>query len=135
MELDRRIGGERLQPVLARDLDDLGLGAGAFVREHALARSDGEGVGNDGLDAALEGAGLDRDLDVGLDAGLERAEELVLLVDRERQQAVEELRHGRQVLLEVALVDELEAGGLLEVGEGPARDAAAPERDVELAQC
>ena len=134
MELDRRVGGERLQPVLARDLDDLGLGAGALVREHRLARGDGERVGNDGLDAPLEGARLDGDLDVGLDAGLQRAEELVLLVDGKRQQPVEELRHGRQVLLEVALPGELEPGGLLEVLERPALDVAAPERDVELAQ-
>ena len=37
MELDGRVGAERLQPVLARDLDDLGLGAGTLVREHRLA--------------------------------------------------------------------------------------------------
>ena len=37
VELDRGVGSERLQPVLARDLDDLGLGAGAVVREHGLA--------------------------------------------------------------------------------------------------
>ena len=60
MELDRIICGERLQPVLARDLDDLGLGARALVGEHGLARGDGERVGDDGLDAALEGAGFDR---------------------------------------------------------------------------
>ena len=53
----------------------------------------------------------------------------------QRQQPVEELRHGRQVLLEVALICELEPGGLLEAGERPALDVTAPERDVELAQC
>ena len=88
MELDRRVGGERVQPVLARDLHDLGLGAGALVREHGLAGGDGKRVGDDGLDAPLEGAGLDRDLDVGLDARFQSSEELVLLVDGERQQLV-----------------------------------------------
>ena len=33
MELDRRVGADWLQPVLARDLDDLGLGAGALVTQ------------------------------------------------------------------------------------------------------
>ena len=134
MGAERSVGGERLQPVLARDLDDLGVGAGALMDEHGLAGGDGERVGSDGLDAPLEGAGLDGNLDVGLDPGLERGEERVLLVDGERQQAVEELRHRRQVLLEVAFPGELEPGGLLEVGERPALDVTAPERDVELAQ-
>ena len=92
-------------------------------------------VGGDGLDAPLEGAGLDRNFDVGLDPGLQRGEQSVLLVDGQRQQAVEELRHRRQLLLETALPGELQPGGLLEVSEGPALDVAAPERDVELAQC
>ena len=105
------------------------------MRVHRLARGGDKRVGGDGLDAPLEGAGLDRNLDVGLDPGLQGGEESVLLVDGERQQAVEELRHRRQVLLEVALICELEPGDLLEVGEGPALDMAVPERDVELAQC
>ena len=32
-------------------------------------------------------------------------------------------------------MDQLEAGGVLETVERPARDVAAPERDVETAQC
>ena len=58
-------------------------------------------------------------------------EELVLLGDGERQQPVEEARHRRQLLLEVAFVDQLEAGGVREAVERPAVDVAAPERDVE----
>ena len=91
-------------------------------------------VGAHGLDPDLEGAGLDGLLDILRDPGLQLGEELVLLVDGERQQPVQEARHGRQLLLEVALVDELQAGGVLEAGDGPARNAATPEREVEAPQ-
>ncbi len=87
-----------------------------------------------GLDADLVAAGLDGLLDVGGDALLQRGEERVLLGDGQCEQAVEEARHGRQLLLETALVDELEAGGVLEPLDGPALDAPEPERAVELAQ-
>ena len=96
-----------------------------------LPSGDGERVGAHGLDPDLVGAGLHGLLDVGGDPLFQFGEELVLLVDGERQQPVQETRHRRQVLLEVAFVDQLEAGGVLETVERPARDVAAPERDVE----
>ena len=96
-----------------------------------LPPGDGERVGAHGLDPDLVGAGLHRLLDVGGDPLFQFGEELVLLVDRQRQQPVQEPRHRRQVFLEVAFVDQLEAGGVLETVERPARDVAAPERDVE----
>ena len=91
MKLERRGGGKRLQPVAAQDLGELGLGAGGLVDEHRLARAGGERVGGDGLDAPLEGAGLDGVFDIGLDAGLKRGEQRVLLGNRECQQPVEKL--------------------------------------------
>ena len=99
-----------------------------------LASGDGEGIGAHGLDAGMISAGLDGLLDVGGDALLELGEELVLLVDGERQEPVQEPGHRRQLLLEAAFVGELEAGRLLEAVDGPARDAPEPERAVELAQ-
>ena len=128
---ERGVGIERFQPVAPHDLDQLGDRPGAGMLEKGLAPGDGERVGAHGLDPDLEAAGLDRLLDVLGDAGLQFGEELVLLVDGQCQQPVEEPRHRRQVLLEVALVDQLEAGGVLEAVERPARDVAAPERDVE----
>ena len=121
----------RLQPVAAEDFHQLGGGAGAGMLIQRLPAGDGQRIGAHGLDPDLEGAGLDGLLDILRDPGLQLGEELVLLVDGERQQPVQEPGHGRQLLLEVALVDELEAGGVLEAGDGPARDAAPPERDVE----
>ena len=132
---ERGIGIERFQLVAAHDLDQLGDRPGAGMLVEGLAPGDGEGIGAHGLDADLEAAGLDGLLDVLRDAGLQFGEELVLLVDGERQQPVQEARHRRQVLLEVALMDQLEAGGVLETVERPARDVAAPERDIETAQC
>ena len=134
VQRDRLVRRQGHEAVAARDLDDLGLGAGGPMDEDGLSALDGERFGGDGLDAALEGAGLDRVGDVGVDARLECGEELVLLGDGEREQAVEELRHGRQLLLEPALVDQPESGRLLEVGERPAGDRAAPQREVELAE-
>ena len=99
-----------------------------------LPAGDNERVGDHGLDADLVAAGLDRLLDVGGDALLQLGEELVLLGDGQCQQAVQELRHRRQVVLEPALVDDLEAGRVLEALDVPALDAPAPERAVELPQ-
>ena len=62
-------GRERHEPVAADDLDKLGGGARGFMNVNRLARGHGEGVGPDGLDALLVGAGLDGLFDVGLDAG------------------------------------------------------------------
>ena len=62
MGAERSVGGERLQPVLARDL---GVGAGALMDEHGLVGGDGELVGGDGLDAPLEGADFDGVFDNG----------------------------------------------------------------------
>ena len=99
-----------------------------------LARGHSEGVGPDGLDALLVGPGLDGLFDVGLDAGLQLGEQFVLFGDGQGQQAVEEPGHRRQVLLERAFPDQLQPGGVLEAVHGPARNVAAPQRDVELAQ-
>ena len=131
-EREGGLGGCGFEPVAAQDLDDLDLRAGALVDEHRLARGDGQGVGAYGLYAALEGAGLDGLLDVGLDAALQFGEQRVLLGDGERQQSVEELRHRRQILLEAALPGELEPGRVFEAADGPMLDTAAPQRDVKL---
>ena len=128
---ERGIGIERFQLVAPHDLDQLGDRPGAGMLVEGLASGDGERVGAHGLDPDLVGAGLHRLLDVGRDPLFQFGEELVLLVDGQRQQPVEEARHRRQVLLEVAFVDQLEAGGVLETVERPARDVAAPEGDVE----
>ena len=79
-----------------------------------LARGHGEGVGPDGLDALLVGPCLDGLFDVGLDAGFQLGEQLVLLGDGQGQQAVEEPGHRRQVFLERAFPDQLQPGGVLE---------------------
>ena len=134
-DLQRRFSRERRQPVAADDLDQLGGRAGAGMLVERLPAGDGERVGNHGLDADLVAAGLDRLLDIGGDALLQLGEELVLLGDGQRQQPVEEPGHGRQIVLEAALVDDPEAGRLLEAFRVPALDAPAPERAVELAQC
>ena len=128
---ERGIGIERFQPVAAHNLDQLGDRPGAGMLVEGLAAGDGERVGAHGLDPDLVGAGLHGLLDVGGDPLFQFGEELVLLVDGQRQQPVQETRHRRQVLLEVALMDQLEAGGVLETVERPARDVAAPEGDVE----
>ena len=130
-DVERGIGGQRHQPVAAADLHEIGRGPRAGMLIQRLPSDDRERVGAHGLDADLEAAGLDGLLDVLRDAGFELGEYLVLLGDGECQQAVEEARHRRQLLLQVALVDELEAGGILETVERPALDVAAPERDVE----
>ena len=129
------IGGERIELVAADDFHQLGDRPGAGVLVERLPAGDGERVGAHGLDPDLVGAGLHGLLDVGGDPLFQLGEELVLLVDRQRQQPVQEPRHRRQVLLEVAFVDQLEAGGVLEAVERPARDVAAPECDVEAPEC
>ena len=126
-DIEGGIGGQRHQPVAAADLDEIGGGPGAGMLVERLPAGDGKRVRAHGLDADLEAAGLDGLLDVLGDAGLQFRGELVLLGDGEREQAVEEARHRRQLLLEAALVDELEAGGVLEAVERPALDVVAPE--------
>ena len=123
---------QRHEPVPADDLDQLGRSPGAGMLVERLPAGDGERVGEDRLDADLIAAGLHRLLDIAGDTRLQLGEELVLLGDGERQQPVEELRHGRQVVLEPALMSDLEAGRLLEAFRVPALDAPAPERAVEL---
>ena len=66
-----------------------------------LARGETERVRPDRLDALLVGPRLDRLFDIGFDAGFQRAEQVVLLVDGQGEQPVEEPGHRRQVLLEV----------------------------------
>ena len=63
--------------------------------------------------------GLDRVLDVGDVAFLELGEQRALLVDRQREQPVQELRHGEQVVLQIPFLGEFEAGGGLERIHGP----------------
>ena len=131
---ERGLGGRGLQPVTADNLDPLGNCPGAGMVIQGLAAGDGERIRDHGLHAELIAAGLDRLLDIGGDAVFQLGEELVLLRDGERQQPVEELRHRRQLVLEPALVDDLEAGRVLEPLDVPALDPAAPERAVELAE-
>ena len=133
-DFQRGLGRERLQPVAPDDLDQLGDCPGAGMLVERFATGDGEGIRNNGLDADLVAAGLDRLLDIGGYALFQLGEELVLLGDGQRQQPVEELGHGRQLVLQTALVDDLEAGRVLETLDVPVLDASAPERAVELAK-
>ncbi|MCY4480837.1 MAG: hypothetical protein OXB97_13185, partial [Rhodospirillales bacterium] len=100
-----------------------------------LAGGDLERIRADGLHALFERAGFHRLLDVGVDAFLELREQLVLLVDRQREQPVQEPGHWRQVVLQVAFPREFQAGGGLEPVERPAGDVPGPERAIELSQC
>src|SRR3546814_8135436 len=87
------------------------------------------------LDAEIVNARGDGALDLRAQQLLEHAEQEVLQVDRERQQAVEEGGDRRQLLAQAAIaVRQLEAGGVLERLQGTAVDLAGIEQDVELAQ-
>ena len=99
-----------------------------------LAPGHRQRIGPHGLHAELVGAGLDGLFDVGGDAFLELREQIILLVDRQRQQPVQELRHGRQVFLQSALVRQAKPGRGFELLHGPVSDAPEPQRAVELAQ-
>ena len=79
------------------------------------------------VDPALDHLG-----DLGRDADLQRGERGVLVVDGEREEAVQEPRHRRQVLVHHPVgSQEREAGGGLEAFEGPAVAAVAGEREEE----
>ena len=112
-DIEGGIGGQRHEAVAAADLDEIGGGPGAGMLIERLPSDEAERIRAHGLDADLEAAGLDGLFDVLGDAGLQFREELVLLGDGECQQPVQESRHRRQLLLQVALVDELEAGALV----------------------
>ena len=128
------IGRHGHEPVASEDLDEAGRRAGIGVGVEGLAAGGSERVRSQGLDADLIRPRLDGLFDVGLDARFEFCEQRVLLLYGKRQQAVQELRHGREVFLERSLIRKLESGRLLEARERPAGDPAPPERSIELAE-
>ena len=99
--------------------------------EGGLAFGEGQAVGADGLDPVVVGAGFQGLGGHRFDAFLQGGEQGVLLADGKGEKAVEELGHRRQILIELALVDDLEAGGVLEALDAPALDAAAVEGGIE----
>ncbi len=127
-------GCQRLQPVAADDLDEFRDRTRGGMPVKGLPPRDRQRVRAHGFHADLERAGLDGLLDVRGDALFQFGEQGVLLVDGQRQQPVEELRHRRQVLLEGALAGQLQPGCVLEPRGRPAVDAPEPQRPVELAQ-
>src|SRR3546814_9972274 len=99
------------------------------------AVADAQRFRRDRLDAEIVNARGDGALDLRAQQLLEHAEQDVLQVDRERQQAVEEGGDRRQLLAQAAIaVRQLEAGGVLERLQGTAVALAGIEQDVELAQ-
>ena len=126
----RRLGGEGPERVASRDLDDLGaLGAGM-----AGVPTTSESA-TDGLDALVVGAGVLRGLDHRVEARLEVPEQVVLLVDRQRQQPVEEPRHRRQRVLQAAFgVGQDQSGGFGEAFLGPARHMVVVDGQVHQPQ-
>ena len=127
------VGGEGDEFLAANDLLEFGFGSGGMDVD-GLGSGDGEGVGGDGFDPAVVRSGLDGHLDERVDACLELGEEGVLFVDGEGEEAVEELRHGREFVLEDSLVDDLEAGGVLEALEAPSGEVSAPYGHVGLSE-
>ena len=81
------------------------------------------------IDAAGDGA-----LHLGVQQLLERREEHALQRDGQRQQAVEEGRDRRQLVLDAVGIHQLEACGVLEHLQRAALDLAANQKQVELAQ-
>src|SRR5581483_7417344 len=75
-----------------------------------------------------------RALDTSRQQLLERGEQDVLQVDRQRQQAIEEDRDRRQLILDAVGIHEFEAGRLFEGLKRAAFDLAAHQQHVELAQ-
>ena len=102
--LKRLVEGERLVAVAACDREDPCLGAGLRMGVDRAPLGDREALGRQGLDAEVVGAGRDRPFDPRLQQTLEHAEQRVLQVDRQRQQAVEEGRDRRQILAQAAVI-------------------------------
>jgi hypothetical protein len=132
-----RLGqGEGLVAVLAQDAAAAGLGASSCMVMHDAALDDPEALGGQGLDADVVGAGGDRGFDARVEQLLEGDEEQVLHRDPERQDAVQEPRDRRQLFPERAvLVDEIEAGSVLQRGQRAAVDFPGVKQLVELPQC
>ena len=134
---DRKGVGERQRAVavLAQHAVAAGLGAGRGIGADRPPLGDMKAFGDQGLDADVIGAGGDRRFDAGFEQLLESGEERVLQIDAQRQHAVEELRDRRQFLAQRAvLVDEIEPGAVLEVGQRAALDLPGVKQLVELAQ-
>ena len=103
-DVKRDIGGERLQPVAAHNLDQLGDSPGAGMLVEGLAPGDGERVGAHGLDPDLVGAGLHGLLDVGIEAirSSSSAKSWFCSSMGSASSRFRNTWHRRQVLLEVA---------------------------------
>ena len=129
-------GFERHWPVapLFGDGEQPGLGAGGRMGVDRPAVGDDEAFGRQRLEPDVMDAAVDRALDLGLEQLLEGGEEGALKLDGQGQQAVEEGRDRRQLVLDAARIHQLQAGGRLEALEGAALDPAAHDQDIELAQ-
>src|SRR5438105_2684683 len=131
-----RLGeGEWPIAISASDREYARLGATVRMNVQRPAIRDGEALGRHRLDAEVIGAGCDGALDPGAQQILKHAEQGVLQIDGEREEAIEEGRDRRQVLAQATVaVDQLQSGRLLERLERAGFDLAAKEQDVELAQ-
>ena len=101
--------GETLQRLIERDrtvalaLDDReqpGLGGGAGMGVDRLPVGDDKTLGRQRLQSNIIGAGRDCALDPRGQQLLERGEQDVLEIDGQRQQAIEECRDRRQLILD-----------------------------------
>ena len=107
------------------DGEDLRLRAGLRMDVERPPVGHDQALGRQRLDADVVGAGGDRALDLGAQQILEHAEQRVLQVDGQRQQAIEEGGDRRQLLAQAAvLVGQAQAGGVLERLQRAALDLA-----------
>src|SRR5438445_3799016 len=121
--LQRLDEGERPVALAARDREDLRLGARRLVPVDRPPIDNPEAFGPHRLDPEVVDPGSDGAFDPGAQQILEDAEERVLQVDGQRQQAVEERGDRRQVFAQRAIaVDQPQARGGLECLERTARD-------------
>ncbi|MPM00178.1 hypothetical protein SDC9_46401 [bioreactor metagenome] len=101
--------------------------------DHPRVR-DAEALGAQRLETKVIDPGGDSALDPLVEQVLEGREEHGLHVDRQRQQAIEEGRDRRQVIFKPVVIGQAQTGRILKGPERTARDIAAIEAAVELAQ-
>ena len=95
---------------------------------------DAEALGPQRLQPEVVDPGRDGPLDPLVEQFLEGREEHGLHMHRQREQAIEEGRDRWQVVFQTVVIGQAEAGGILKGPQRAARDIAAIEAAVELAQ-
>ena len=133
---DGRFRLQRPRPLAADELGYAGRRSRSFVGGERLRVGQLDLVCIDVLDALIVGAALDGLLEIVFDQFFQVLEQLVLIVDRQRQQPVQEGRHRRRVVLQflTAVGGERQAGGAVEPFFGPSVDAVPHQVVVELAE-